>query len=123
MKPKAFVVAVRRCSVSMIAAAGLLLANPAASAVVSLGSGTVTWIETTYMPGTIVFTLSSGDTLCPAGTNLHYISSNVDNMKAVYATLLANLLSGRQIYAYYETTTVNSGVPPGNCRVQHLGTR
>lgn len=112
------------CLYAIAAAAGMFLFTNQAvpQTAVSLGNGTVTWIEASYMPGVIVFTLSTGDTLCPAGTNLHWIASNVDNAQAVYATLLANLLSGRQIYVYYVTTTRTSGVPPGDCRVAHIGT-
>jgi len=88
---------------------------------VSLGLGTVTWIEATYMPGEIVFTLSTGDTLCGAGTPLHWITSDVDNAKAVYAILLANMLSGRQVYAQYLSTTRTTDVPSGHCRVWFVG--
>jgi hypothetical protein len=123
MKASVLLGSLRCCSVGMIAAGTMLFSNQAPAATVSLGDGTVTYLEATYMPGVIVFRLSSGDALCPAGTLLQYINSNVDNMKVVYATLLANLVSGRQIYGYYETSQVGTGVAPGQCRVSFVGTR
>jgi hypothetical protein len=115
---------VRQCWIA--GAAGMLFfSNHAVAQAVDLGTGTVTWMETTYMPGDILFKLSSGAGLCPAGTELHYQHANADNMKAAMAILLANMLSGRQAYVYYHTSTVSTGgvVLPGQCRVHHVGTR
>jgi hypothetical protein len=123
MKAIALPVSLRGYCVGMIAAGMVLFSNQAAAGTVSLGSGTVAYLEATYMPGVIVFSLSSGDTLCPAGTILHYFGPAVDNMKAVYATLLANMMSERQIYSFYDTSQVGVGVPPGQCRVSYVGTR
>jgi len=123
MKAIALPVSLRGSCVGMIAAGMALCSNQAAAEAVSLGNGTVKYLEATYMPGVIVFSLSSGDALCPAGTILHYFGAGVDNMKVVYATLLANLMSERQIHSYYETSQVGVGVPQGQCRVSFVGTR
>jgi len=122
MKARKLRISFRQCFVAV--AAGVLFSNQAVAAIVSLGNGTVTWIETTYTPGTLVFTLSSGDALCPAGKMITYTSSNADNMKMTYAALLANMVSGRQVYAYYNTSSVSSGpFATDACHIQHVGTR
>src|SRR5688572_13876652 len=123
MKARTLRISFRQCCVA--AAAGMLVfSNQAVAATVSLGDGTVTMIETTYTPGFLVFKLSSGDALCPPGKWITYTNANADNMKMTYAALLANMAAGRQVYAYYDTSTVGSG-PFGNdaCHLQHVGTR
>jgi hypothetical protein len=109
---------------SLAAAAGvLILCTQADATVVTLGTGTVTLMEATYMPGIIVFKISSGDTNCPAGKVLTYSSSNADNTKTAYATLLANMLSGRQVYVYYDNANYSSGpLGASACVVTNVGT-
>lgn len=81
-----------------------------ASASAPQGStGTVTKIDVSYMPATIVFRLSTGDTYCPAGKDLSYSAANPDTVKAVYALLLAAQLSGRLLNAMYWTDSVDKG--------------
>ncbi|WP_115563408.1 hypothetical protein [Xanthomonas arboricola] len=60
-------------------------------------SGTVKEIEATYMPTQIPFTLSEGNSACPKGKTLFWANANLENNKAVYATLLTSLTTGRKI--------------------------
>lgn len=63
-------------------------------------TGKVTSIEATYMPSVIPFRLDQGNAACPAGTPLLWQSSNIENNKAIYATLLSAHLSGQRIMFY-----------------------
>jgi hypothetical protein len=63
-------------------------------------------VEPTYLPGSVSFQISPALPLC---TSFH-IWSNADtsNNKAVYATLVAAMLSGKKIQAYsYENAPCN----------------
>jgi hypothetical protein len=81
-----------------------------ASASAPLGlSGMVTKVDVSYMPATILFTLSSGDSHCAAGKTLSYSSANSDTVKAVYSLLLAAMLSGRTLGAFYWIESVDTG--------------
>ncbi|MEJ2653300.1 MAG: hypothetical protein P8173_16370 [Gammaproteobacteria bacterium] len=66
--------------------------------------GKVTVLEGTYMPGTVTFQLDTGDATCPAGTWLVWQKADLANNKAIYATLMAALIAGRQI-----TFVINDG--------------
>ncbi|MCC4601674.1 hypothetical protein [Xanthomonas melonis] len=60
-------------------------------------TGRVVRVEATYMPTQIPFILSEGNTTCPAGKPIYWSSQNVENNKAIYATLIAAMTSGKKI--------------------------
>lgn len=71
--------------------------------------GAVTDLEATYMPGTIAFKLSAGDSNCPTGTTLKWQSSSTETNKAVYTLLLTAISTGKSIgFWYNETAPVGS---------------
>jgi hypothetical protein len=58
--------------------------------------GKVVILEPTYLPGTITFQLDNGNATCPKGRWLKWAKTE-ENNKAVYATLMAALASGKSI--------------------------
>lgn len=60
----------------------------------------VTIVEPTYMPGAVSFMLSAGTATCPSGVWLRW-AKDAENNKAVYATLLAALNSGKSVNFYH----------------------
>ncbi|PPT41587.1 hypothetical protein XarbCFBP8132_10730 [Xanthomonas arboricola] len=60
-------------------------------------SGRVTSIEATYMPARIPFVLNGGNATCPAGKSLSWANPNIENNKAIYATLIASLTTGKKL--------------------------
>jgi hypothetical protein len=62
--------------------------------------GHVTYLETTYLPSLVVFTLDSGSTSCPTGTSLKWQKTDQSNNKAVYATLMLASATGRTVRMY-----------------------
>jgi hypothetical protein len=81
-------------------AAALALCGPAHAWDYYVGSAQVQWIETSYMPSAIVFTIDVAAGSCAAGTSLHWNPANADNAKAVFAALVAARASGTQIRLY-----------------------
>lgn len=73
----------------------LLSASGSAHALQSF-AGKVRKIEATYMPTQMYFTLSEGNTACPAGKQLVWAGS-AENNKAIYSTLLSALSTGKNI--------------------------
>jgi hypothetical protein len=71
--------------------------------------GTVENLEPTYMPDRVSFWMNCETSGCPAGSISSWISPNKDNVKAVYSTLLAAVISGRKVRVYY-----NEGTCTGN---------
>lgn len=65
--------------------------------------GKVTFLEVSYMPGTVVFRMDTGSGACPAGAILRWSKPDIENNKAVYSTLLAALASGRKIRFHFES--------------------
>ncbi|MBN6112317.1 hypothetical protein JR063_12095 [Xanthomonas sp. CFBP 8700] len=65
-------------------------------------TGRVVEIEATYMPSRIPFTLSEGNATCPAGHALLWANNTQENTKAIYATLMSALVSGKQIKVFLE---------------------
>lgn len=91
------------------AAAALSLCGPAHAYDWYVAS-TVAYVEATYMPGAIVFTINDAAGSCAAGTTLHWNPPSADNAKAIFAALLAARASGTQIRMY----GVNSGCVVSN---------
>jgi hypothetical protein len=58
--------------------------------------GTVTMVETTYMPTRVVFQMSNGVPACPAGSFLVWENTATNN-QAVYAGLLTAFASGKRV--------------------------
>src|SRR5689334_1726064 len=91
-------------------------------------SGHVTFIEASYMPQFIRFQIDTADTHCggsgPGGNpNLYWDSTSgngtTDNIKAVYATLVAAYLSGRKVYPIWDDLTVDAR-GAGNCVIRYF---
>jgi len=61
----------------------------------------VSLVESTYMPATVAFMLSGGTELCPAGRWLNW-QRDAENNKAVYAMLMAALVSGKQVTVVFD---------------------
>jgi hypothetical protein len=91
-------------------------------------SGHVTFIEASYMPNLIRFQIDSADFHCggpgPGGNpNLYWDNTSgagtADNIKAVYATLIAAYLSGRKVYPVWDEATVDAR-GAGNCVIKYF---
>ena len=57
----------------------------------------VVFVEPTYMPSVVTFTLDSGSASCPAGKLLTWQKSDPDNNKAIFAVLLLSLSNGKRV--------------------------
>jgi hypothetical protein len=88
------------------AAAMALLTCGSAHAVESI-LGKIKTLEASYMPNTIQFTLDAGSAACPANKWLVWKSVDKDNNKAVYATLLAALTTGKSVRFHYADGDTN----------------
>jgi hypothetical protein len=64
-------------------------------------NGKVNWLEPTYLPAVIKFTMDSGNSTCPAGTVLRWQKPDVENNKLVYSTLMAAMLSGKRVRFHF----------------------
>jgi len=62
--------------------------------------GHVTYLEPTYLPSLVQFTLDSGSASCSAGTYLKWQKADQSNNKAVYATLMLASATGRTVRLY-----------------------
>lgn len=69
--------------------------------------GKLTTIEPTYLPYTIAFNMDDGNSTCPAGKQLKWSHSDVENNKAVYSTLLAAFMAGKRIRFYINDGDTN----------------
>lgn len=74
-----------------------LFAIPGPAAALQYITGRVVRVEATYMPTQIPFNLTEGNAVCPAGKPVYWSNSNVENNKAVYATLISAMASGKKI--------------------------
>lgn len=59
--------------------------------------GKVTILEPSYLPGTVAFQMDSGVPTCPSGTWLFWRNADQQNNKAVFATLMTALTTGKQV--------------------------
>ncbi len=75
--------------------------------------GKISYLEPTYMPTAIRFTLDSGNTACPAGKALRWSKEDVENNKIVYSTMMAAMKAKQPIRVY-----INDG--DSNCTIQYL---
>lgn len=60
-------------------------------------AGKVTIAEPSYLPGAVSFQMDSGNATCPTGTWLLWRNADQQNNKAVYATLLTALTTGKLV--------------------------
>jgi hypothetical protein len=90
----------------MCAAATALLACGSAQAVESI-LGKVKTLEASYMPTFITFMLDTGSAACPAYKWLVWKNADKDNNKAVYASLLASITTGKSVRFYYADGDTN----------------
>lgn len=77
--------------------------------------GKVTYLEPTYMPGAIRFTVSGGNSTCPLGTAIKWSKEDVENNKVVYSTLLAAFMAGKSVRIY-----INDNDTSCNAQYIHL---
>ena len=75
--------------------------------------GKVTYLEPTYMPGVIRFTVNGGNSNCPAGKAITWANANVENNKVVYSTLMAALMADKTVRIYANDGDVS-------CKAQFL---
>jgi len=73
----------------------------------------VTAVESTYMPGSVHFTVDVGTASCPAGAWLIWSNAGADNVKSAFALLLSATNTGNQIQYF-----INNG--DTTCQVQFL---
>jgi hypothetical protein len=59
--------------------------------------GKVVLLEPTYLPGLVTFMMDTGNSSCPSGTWLKWQKNDTQNNKAVYATLLTAVTSGKSV--------------------------
>ena len=76
-------------------------------------TGHVTYLEPTYLPAIVSFTMDSGSTSCPTGQYLKWQKADQSNNRAAYATLMLALSTGKRVRFY-----VNDG--DTTCVVQFL---
>lgn len=87
-------------TIPLILSIAALVATSGAHAFQTL-EGHITTVEPTYMPATVQFSMDSGSSLCPVGAWLKWSkTNNIDNNKAVYATLVSAFISGKRIRLY-----------------------
>ena len=92
--------------------AGVLLAFGATPALTYdwMATGNIATIESTYMPGRIVFQMTVSGGSCTSGAWLTWYAKGVDaaekqaNVQAVLAVLMSAKLSGQQIRIYGNNT-------------------
>jgi hypothetical protein len=88
------------------AAALALLACGSAQAI-EIVTGKVKTLEASYMPNYITFTLDTGTAACAANKWLVWKSVDKDNNKAVYASLLAAMTTGKSVRFHYADGDTN----------------
>lgn len=77
---------------------GLLLALSSQAALAfEVIVGHVVVLEPSYMPGYISFQMDAGSTSCPTGRWLIWKNPDTANNKAVYATLMQAMATGKKI--------------------------
>jgi hypothetical protein len=104
---------------ALVLVGGLIWTPLAFAGPVKLPTGAkVTFIEATYLPGSVRFKLSLGDATCPAGSTFVWSNPSTENVKMVMSLLMAAKLSNQSVYAWYEGST---GCPGGTGTVTFIG--
>lgn len=91
----------------------ILAALSGTSSALEMITGTVSDVEPTYLPGAVSFRLNAGNAACPVGKWLMWQNPDPDNNKAVYATLMTALVSGKRVSFF-----INDG--DSNCIGRYL---
>jgi hypothetical protein len=66
-----------------------------------------------FKQNAVIFELDLGNNDCPAGSYVYYYSTNTDDLKAMYASVLAVYLSGAPLIVHFPTA--------GSCTSDSLG--
>lgn len=69
--------------------------------------GRVTFMEATYLPGAVNFSLDGGSATCPAGRTLWWQKADQSSNKAIYATLLMAIATTKRVRVYVNEGDVN----------------
>jgi hypothetical protein len=57
-----------------------------------------------FKQSAVIFKLDQGNSDCPAGSYICYTSASTDDLKAMYATVLAACLSGAPLVVHFQTS-------------------
>lgn len=60
-------------------------------------TGKITVVEPTYLPSAVTFIMDTGNSTCPSGTWLKWQNADSQNNKAIYATLITAMATGKQV--------------------------
>ena len=66
-----------------------------------------------FKQNAVIFKLDQGNSDCPGGSYVYYYSTITDDLKAMYASVLAAYLSGASLIVHFPTT--------GSCTSDNLG--
>jgi hypothetical protein len=89
-----------------LVAIAMYLVTFAASADTYVPAGTrITQIATTqlFMQKAVIFKLDKGTSDCAAGSYVYYYSNNIDDLKTVYASVVAAYMSSTPVIAHFQT--------------------
>ncbi len=75
--------------------------------------GKVTYLEPTYMPTSIRFSMDGGNVACPAGKAVIWSREDAENNKIVYSSIMAAMMAKKSIRIY-----INDG--DTSCKAQYL---
>lgn len=70
-------------------------------------TGKIQYLEATYLPSSIRFTMDGESSSCTAGKPLTYGKSNQENNMAVYSTLLAAFMGNQTVRVYVKDEDTN----------------
>ena len=82
---------------SKIVLGAVLAALSSTSSALELITGNVTAVEPTYLPNAVSFQIDVGNVTCPVGKWLVWAKPDQSNNKAVYATLMTALVTGKKV--------------------------
>jgi hypothetical protein len=66
-----------------------------------------------FAQNAVIFQLDKGTSDCAAGRYVYFYSNNIDNLKAMYATVLAAYTAGSPLIVHFQTA--------GNCVSDSIG--
>lgn len=68
-----------------------------------------------YGQNAVIFKLDQGTSDCAAGSYIYYYGTSVDDLKAMYATILAAYMAGTPVIVHFGTgTCVTDGIGVGS---------
>ena len=113
MKNFTYTIDLKKLLLLNLIAFSLLSVTTASNAAETYITGHVTMIDATWMPAQFSFLLDSGDSVCPLTTWVKWASSDFSNNKAVYATLVTALVSGKKVDFHHDDADTS-------CKGSHL---